>query len=114
MVILLVGKEEAKFVVHKDILYAQSGFFAAACKKEWMKVENQVLKLPVDDPEVINAFLYWTYRKRIYLPCSLFEPGIDPMASCFGLLARLWVLSDRYYITPLQNDIIDAIITCYS
>jgi hypothetical protein len=33
MAILLVGKEEANFVVHKDILCAQSGFFMAAFKK---------------------------------------------------------------------------------
>jgi hypothetical protein len=52
--------------------------------------------------------------KRIYLPWHLSEPGIDPLAGCFGLLAKLWVLSDKYYITPLQNDIIDAIITCYT
>jgi hypothetical protein len=79
-----------------------------------MNADDQVLRLPADDPEVINAFLYWTYRKRIYLPCRVFEDGIDPMVGCFGLLAKLWVLSDKYYITPLQNDVIDAMIMCYS
>lgn len=54
-------------MVHKDILCTQGGFFMAAFKKEWMPADDQVLKLPADNPKVISAFMYWTYRKRIYL-----------------------------------------------
>jgi hypothetical protein len=56
-IILLVGDEQVPFIVHQKILCENSPFFESACKPEWMK-DEQTIKLPVDEPELIDIVVY--------------------------------------------------------
>jgi hypothetical protein len=79
-----------------------------------MNTKDQVLKLPNDHPEVIKAFLYLGYRNSIFISTDVTLSGVDSLPGPFGLLAKLLVLGDVYYIKSLQNDVIDAMITCFN
>jgi hypothetical protein len=54
------------------------------------------------------------YRKQLCLPASYFNTDPVSINSSLntppGLLAKLYILAERYQIHPLQNDIIDALI----
>ena len=55
------------------------------------------------------------YRNVLYLPASSFTAGPVTVTSSLStlpsLLARLFILAEKYQILPLQNDIIDAFLT---
>ena len=51
---LLVGKDKAPKIAHKNVLCNTSPFFDAACKPQWMNPEKSVIKLE-DDPIVIQV-----------------------------------------------------------
>jgi hypothetical protein len=51
------------------------------------------------------------YRRILFFPSSFEKDHVDitsSLSSAPGLLARLFILAEKYQITPLQNDIIDA------
>jgi hypothetical protein len=54
------------------------------------------------------------YRKFLNLPASLFTTNHATLTSTLssppGLLARLFILAEKYQLAPLQNDIIDALL----
>ncbi|KAE9373267.1 hypothetical protein N431DRAFT_337511 [Stipitochalara longipes BDJ] len=107
------GDEQVKISVHQNILCAASPFFEAACKPEWMKSEGRVIKLPEDDPEAIRGFVYWAYYDEISiakeLPVSQRSDNMEnAMQTVFGLLAKLYLLGEKYQIPRLKNDAIDA------
>jgi hypothetical protein len=50
IVTLVVGRnEDAIFTIHQNILCKASPFFEAACKSEWMKPDDRIIKLPEDN-----------------------------------------------------------------
>ncbi|KAJ4393239.1 BTB/POZ domain-containing protein 19 [Gnomoniopsis smithogilvyi] len=48
--------------VHRNIISGQSRFFAAACKNRWMEGRSQILELPDDDPEAVEAMVQFMYH----------------------------------------------------
>ena len=136
---LLVGEKEVPLVIHKKVLCEASPFFESACKPEWMKDDEPTIKLPEDDPELVDIMVYCKCSRKQFLfsQCSeavtnsfLPRSGMYRNVLCFpassfnavsvgvsnsidtppGLLAKLFILAEKYQITPLQNDIIDAIL----
>jgi len=55
---LLVGEDEIRFLVHKRILCENSPFFESVCKPEWVKDHEKMIKLPEDDPELVEIMVY--------------------------------------------------------
>lgn len=119
MITLVVGegKKETPFTIHKDILCKASPFFKAACKPEWMRAEDKVIKLPVDDPKVIQMMIYWIYHNEI----CVVEGDLDwddysceaALESAWGLFAKLYVLGKKYQMPRLQVDAVDAILALH-
>ena len=111
------GNKISKFNIHKDVLCSASPFFAAACKPEWMSADDREIKLPDDDPETIQAMVYWIYYDRICILESIDERRFDygttteaAMMTRWGLVAKLYVCGDKYQMPSLQNDAVDAMI----
>ena len=61
---VLVGPNECEFHVHKAILCHHSSFFNAALRNDWLESEQQLTKLPEDEPEVFETFLSWVYTGK--------------------------------------------------
>jgi hypothetical protein len=109
------GDKERRLVVHKDVLCGASPFFEAACKPEWMNPNDKVLKLPDDDPETIQAMVYWMYYNTICVLEAISYRNFDfettaeeAMGTIWGLFAKLYVCGDKYQMPRLQNDAADA------
>ncbi|KAN0098735.1 hypothetical protein V8E51_014398 [Hyaloscypha variabilis] len=59
----------------------------------------------------IHQTILWMYRHDLCFPASFNTASVsinDSLDTAPGLLARLFVLAEKYQITRLQNDIIDA------
>lgn len=49
------------------LLQENSGFFAAALKKDWREGQKRVVKLPEEDSKIFNFWLNWLYCHRLHL-----------------------------------------------
>ena len=109
------GDKEAKYSVHKNIICDTSPFFEAACKPEWMKPEDKVIKLPEDDPKIIRLLICWAYHDKISIPnFDIFterDTSLEESMNLeFGLLVGLYLVAEKLQIDRLKNDTIDAMI----
>ncbi|KAK0119953.1 hypothetical protein ONS95_011377 [Cadophora gregata] len=107
-----------KFTVHKTVLCPSSPFFESAYKPEWMTAEERVIRLPNDDPIAVRAMVYWMYHNIICISGEMDELEIgnteeDAMKSAYGLLAKLYILGEKFQMPRLRNDAIDAILYRY-
>ena len=73
---LLVGEEEVPFLIHKKILCENSPFFESACKPEWMKDDEKTIKLPEDDPELVDIMIYCKCSQKA-LPLFFPPPSVS-------------------------------------
>jgi hypothetical protein len=55
---LVVGEEEIQFRIHEKILCENSPFFKSLCKSAWLKDHEKMIKLPKDDPELVDIMVY--------------------------------------------------------
>ena len=67
------GESKATFSIHRSVLCASSPFFEAACKPQWMKPDDRLIKLPEDDPEAIQLLVYWMYHDEICFRIEITE-----------------------------------------
>lgn len=68
IITLLVGEQEVPLFIHENILCESCPFFVSACRPEWMKDNEPTVKLPEDDPELINITLYCKYPENPISP----------------------------------------------
>lgn len=87
---LHVGPEKHVLLAFAKFLVRDSAFFEMALKKEWIKGQTRVIKLPEELPHVISHYLEYTYSKR--LPSELVK---EQPASYLELLAELYILGQR-------------------
>ncbi|EME43007.1 hypothetical protein DOTSEDRAFT_35357 [Dothistroma septosporum NZE10] len=123
-VVVLAGAQKKSYTVHKDALVKHSKFFRAALwngLKETRRYvagaedetkENadsgQVVRLPGIEPEMLEAYLQWSYSGQIVLTETAEDEksnrGID-----FQLdLARFYVVADVLDDALLRNSILDT------
>ncbi|CAG8981122.1 hypothetical protein HYALB_00005836 [Hymenoscyphus albidus] len=106
MITLIIGDGDAQrsFFVHRDILCRQSRFFQHASSKD------QCIKLPKDDPEVIQAMVYWMYEEKVCIPQISIDHGLDlreinndnVMGTAWGLFVKLFLLAEKFQIAALE------------
>lgn len=102
---VLIGEEEQKFLVHKDVACSKSPFFKAACdERKWSEGKEGVVKLPEHDPETFSLFLPWVYSDKL-------AEGDDDSAEALRRMARTWSLADYLGATTLSNLVIDKILS---
>jgi hypothetical protein len=116
MITLRVGEGEqgAEFTAHKNILCKASPFFKAACKPEWMKPGDNVIKLPEDNAEVIKMMIFWIYHDEVCIAKfddkSVIDTCEKALKAPWGLFAQLYVIGQKYQMPRLQDDAIDALL----
>ncbi|EXJ82851.1 hypothetical protein A1O3_06666 [Capronia epimyces CBS 606.96] len=64
-VILILGKQKQKFLIHKNLLCASSGFFNDVFNSDFVQVGDQQYTLPHDDPGLFHLVQDWLYSGRV-------------------------------------------------
>lgn len=61
---VLIGPEEVKSMVHKELLTSHSNFFRAALNGCFKEAEDRIVRLRDEDAGVFRFFVHWLYHKR--------------------------------------------------
>ncbi|MCJ1399494.1 hypothetical protein MMC11_002696 [Xylographa trunciseda] len=101
-VILGSGNQSTVFNVHRDLICAESKYFAAACSEPWL-VGSHVC-LSEDDPAIFEQFLNWLYAKSY-----TGDAGGNLADSKIRTHFLLCVLADKLQVTKLINQMGDWI-----
>lgn len=64
---VLVGSEQQKFVVHRDVLTKSSTFFQSAVKPSLFGPKDRQIKLPDQDAIAFEIYVNWLYSGAIDL-----------------------------------------------
>lgn len=101
IIVVLVGEEEKRFTVHKDIICEKSDFFQDACSQLSRKGQEIVVRLPhLRAPYMFPVYMNWTYTN---------DMTIDKLASlldeCYvgKELVELYLLGDVLKDVKLRN-----------
>ncbi len=65
------GEELTQFTIHRNILCQVNPFLQAAYKPEWMKTEDEVIKLLANDTQLIQMMIYWLYNEICFAKHAL-------------------------------------------
>lgn len=95
-----VGLDTPKFSIHKDFICHYSPFFKAAFNSNFKEGQTQEITLDVDEI-AFGVIANWFYTQKI-----LDTSGKVPLQS---VLARVWILADRFLIPVLQNQVMDCL-----
>ncbi|KAL2070635.1 hypothetical protein VTL71DRAFT_13661 [Oculimacula yallundae] len=108
-----IEPETKAFSVHKAVLCEVSSFFKAACNPTWMKNEDKVIRLPDDNPEAIQAMIYWMYQDKLGITDDEYEAPTrsgEALDTFWGLLVKIYIVGDKYDLPGLRNQVIDTLI----
>ena len=64
-IVALVGSDETRFVVHKNLMCKGSKFFQAACRGEWKESTERLVHFPEVQPGVLSIYLGWIYTCKV-------------------------------------------------
>ncbi|KAL1622851.1 hypothetical protein SLS54_004871 [Diplodia seriata] len=64
---VVVGKNQQKYDIHKDILCSCSPFFRKACNGNWKEAREHRVELPEDTPEYFDVYVQWLYSGQLLL-----------------------------------------------
>lgn len=67
MITILVGEEEHRFTVHKDMICAKSKFFRAACSERWASGVEKIVRQPEGTVEDFQIYVEWVYTSKVTL-----------------------------------------------
>ena len=94
-VTFLIGKDKAKFIVHKAFACHHSPALKAAfTNKRFVEGRTQTYKLEDVQVATFEQFVNWLYSKKLEINEE--DPDLT--------LTKLWVLADKFLIPGLQND----------
>lgn len=127
-----VGQDEdaRSFSVHKDLITSRSDFFATMFRGTWKEIEQGVVNLPEDEPDIFKLYLNILYygiipvRRMVEVFVDPDDPDNDEIKSTETItqevrttaseewreLCSLYILCEKLQDTTAKNLIIDAII----
>jgi hypothetical protein len=95
---VLVGANELRYTIHKDIVCAKSKFFRAACSSRWREGEEKTVRLPeIRKPKIFQNYVDWIHSGQLVFEDQ--APGDD---ICAGLI-DLQLLGDILDDVELRN-----------
>ena len=53
-----MGEEKIRFLIHEKIFCEETLFVQSLCKSEWLEDHEKMIKLPEDDPELVDILVY--------------------------------------------------------
>src|SRR5277367_4403703 len=86
LITVLVGPTQQPYSLHKDLLCAQSPFFASCLNSDFREAATDTVTLPTDAPEIFDHFVHWAYRDDV---TTLTDQAAAETA------IRTYVLADR-------------------
>ncbi|KAF2151892.1 hypothetical protein K461DRAFT_307236 [Myriangium duriaei CBS 260.36] len=97
---VLVGDKENKFLVHTDLICRNSPFFQATIKGagNWIKKQQNDIRLPEDDPETFDGFLKRLCTSKISIPWDGKENDVD-----IHPLVKLYIFADKILAPRCKN-----------
>lgn len=108
IVTLRVGTEVTRdFIVHEQLLIANSAFMAASMKAGWKENNEKLIPLPEDQPDIFEIYQIWLYERVIRLP-SLPKAATDAFE--LGLLVDTYIFGNKMLDLLFTDAIFDCII----
>ena len=95
---LLVGEDQVKFEVHKQLLCKTSGFFKACLGKHFVEGPSNQIELPEDKPAPVRLYIEWIYTHKIVFR-DLTAAGV----------VELYQFVDRVSSPKYHNHFMDAV-----
>jgi len=97
-ILILVGEEEKRFTVHKDVICVKSKFFRVACSNRWQEGQKKVMRLPqIRSIQAFQKSMNWTYTMKL-------NPGLpSDVTTCYEYLIELYILGDILDDMKLRN-----------
>ncbi|KAM0704432.1 hypothetical protein Q7P35_008666 [Cladosporium inversicolor] len=97
IITVLVGPDEHRFAVHKDVICATSKFFRAACSTRWLKIGERFIRLPDIQPSDFRVYVHWSYRGNLVVEedATKADRGMN--------LARIYIVGDVLDDMKLRN-----------
>lgn len=95
LITVYVGSDDEarKFEIRKDILTFYSGYFAAALNGRFTEAEENVCRLPEEDPMIFEMFQHWIHTRTLYEstldPSILMSYEVSVKRSCTPLSWRM-------------------------
>ena len=101
---VLVGPNEVRFNVHKDVICNASQFFNVCLNIGMVEARTNVVKLPEDDPQAFDRALHFVYGEDIAEPESLTSEAVKE-------LVAMYITADKLDLEMLGNSIVDIIMS---
>ncbi|KAJ9603687.1 hypothetical protein H2200_011873 [Cladophialophora chaetospira] len=101
LITILVGKDKARYCIHKDILVSASPFFSKCLASGMKETETNTIELPEENCRFFNAFSSWMYDGTV----KKIRDNDD-----LDQAIREWVLAEKYLVPKWQNVLVDAMI----
>lgn len=93
-----VGRKEAPFLVHPDIISRESPWFRTALEGEWKTKDRLTdVQLPADDPKTFALFLKWVYTEKLWQE-DFKEGNLD-----FSIVVPLYLFAKKVHAPRCQN-----------
>lgn len=93
-----VGKDRAKFNIHKALLCEVSPYFEAACNGRFKEAHEGSMELPEDDVDAFENFVQWMYGTPVSTEILFIN------------IVEIFALAEKLCVTRLKNDVVDALI----
>lgn len=115
---MLIGPEQKRYTVHRQIICQTSEYFRALCNGQWKESSKGVVKLDDVMEIAFNVYICWIYTGRI----DVLDPASDAEAmsvkhdknkeqndfkDTLWRLAHAFALGDRFLDLCFQNTVID-------
>jgi hypothetical protein len=109
IIAVLVGPEEHRFRVHKDVICAKSKFFRAACSSCWREGQEKVVRLPnARSEQSFQTYIYWIYASDVVVDEITSSEVEEKVVSD---LIELFLLGDVLDDVKLRNEVIQLLTT---
>lgn len=113
MIRVIVGSQEKRFAVYKELLCEHSEFCRAACGREWKEGQEDTIYLPEARPDAFNLYIHWLYTGTVDTTLMT-EPEVPPGTvarhPAHSNLAKVFVLGNFLGDIAFCNCLIDCIL----
>lgn len=103
-----VGEEGKIFLIHENVICANSEYFARALKKEWAEGENRQIHLRDTDPDVFAVWAKWLYTGRLCYLRAVYEGQNKSFFEEFDDWTDIYVLGDYLQDMDFKDAALDA------
>jgi hypothetical protein len=97
-VTVVVGEDEKRVLIHKNLLCGTSSFFQTSCNGQWSESKDKIVRLREADPESFAIYVNWLYTGQpdvLHDDAGCIAP-FHPACKATGLLTDGWFPGRRF------------------